>query len=184
MIVTLPPPEVLSTRQTAKFSGVAGISATVKLDSSETHSWFRHITIVLFRANVLEAFTCRMDVKFVMIPLPTMLVRVIMNGRLGIDCWGEVKSKVIGVVSGLSHWRDGDWTTWQVKVTSSPLQANRLPFSPTVEVSTTLPTTEIEQNPTINKFTWQCSLLNRYARTSTINLTTSDQVLEDMGISK
>ena len=136
------------------------LPATAKLDSSETRSWFRHTTVVLVRANVLEAVTCTVDVKFVLIPLPAMLVRIATKGGLEMDSGAiEPNTKTtLGLISGLSHWRDTDSTTWQVKVTSSPSQANRLPFSSTVEVSTTLPTTEIEQNPTINKCTWQCSL--------------------------
>ena len=54
-------------------------------------------------------------------------------------------------MTGLFHIRNTDLNTWQVKVTISPSQANRLPFSSTVEVNTTLPTTEMESYQQVYK---------------------------------
>jgi len=60
---------------------------------------------VLVRANVLEAVTCTVDVKFVLIPLPAMLVRIATKGGLEMDSGAiEPNTKTtLGLISGLSH---------------------------------------------------------------------------------
>ena len=74
------------------------IPATVNLDDPLTPNWFLHSTVVSFLANILDAFTCRVDVKFVLRPLPAMLVRVAVKGGLNKDN-GAVKpvTKTTGV---------------------------------------------------------------------------------------
>ena len=61
------------------------LPATVTLNSLVTRSWFLHSTVVLLLANSLDAFTCRVDVKFGFIPLPEMLVRVAIMKGLEVD---------------------------------------------------------------------------------------------------
>ena len=121
------------------------VPVTVNFNSSVTCRWFLHSTVVWFLAKVLDAFTCKVDVKFVLRPIPAMLVRVAMKGGLEVDT-GTVKpdTNTIGVwrMSGLFHLRNIDLNTWQVKVTISPSQANCLPLSSIVEVSTTSPVTK------------------------------------------
>ena len=58
------------------------IPATVNLDDPLTPNWFLHSTVVSLLANVLDAFTCRVDVKFELLPLLVMLVRVAMKEDL------------------------------------------------------------------------------------------------------
>ena len=61
---------------------ITDIPATVNLDNSLTPNRFLHSTVVSFLANVLDAFTCREDVKFELLPLLAMLVRVAMKEDL------------------------------------------------------------------------------------------------------
>ena len=61
------------------------VPETVNFDSSPMPCGFLHSTVVSFLANILEAFTCRVDVKFVLRPLPAMLVRVAVKGGLNKD---------------------------------------------------------------------------------------------------
>ena len=69
-----------------------------------THSWFLQSTKVSFLANVLDAFTRRVDVKFVFIPLPAMLVRVAIKRDLEVDLGAvEPAGKIMSGKSGLSH---------------------------------------------------------------------------------
>ena len=58
------------------------LPATVNLDDMLTPGWFLHSTVVSFLANVSDAVTCRVDVKFVLILLLAMLVRVAINGSI------------------------------------------------------------------------------------------------------
>ena len=58
------------------------IPATVNLDESLTPNRFLHSTVVSLLANVLDAFTWRVDVKFELLPLLVMLVRVAMKEDL------------------------------------------------------------------------------------------------------
>ena len=58
------------------------IPATVNLDDSFTPNRFLHSTVVSLIANVLDAVTCRVDVKFELVPLLVMLVRVAMKEDL------------------------------------------------------------------------------------------------------
>ena len=72
------------------------LPATVNLDDMLTPGWFLHSTVVLILANLLDAVACRVDVKFELMPLPAMLVRVAVNG--GIETTGSVVR-----MSGLYH---------------------------------------------------------------------------------
>ena len=83
--------------------------------------------------------------KFVFKPTPTILVRVATNGGLEILLVSVLPAtKVIGLMLGLSHSKKLDFITSQVKVTSSPLHANRLLLAATLEFNTTLPATKDE----------------------------------------
>ena len=121
------------------------IPATVNLDDSLAPSWFLHSTVVSLLANLLDAFTWRVDVKSELLPLLVMLIRVAVKEDLDTTTGaaGSIE-KIIGswLMSGPYHWRTNDPFTWQVKVANSPSQANFLLFCSTVEVSTTLPATE------------------------------------------
>ena len=61
------------------------VPETVNFDSSPMPCRFLHSTLVSFFANVLDAFTCKVDVKFVLRPIPAMLVRVAVKGGLEVD---------------------------------------------------------------------------------------------------
>ena len=120
------------------------VPATVNLDVWLTRPWFLHTTVVSLLLNELNAVTCRVDVKFLLKLLPAVLVRVAVKGDIGDTVFTGSDVKLIGLMSGLSHWSENDPITWQVKVTISPSQAYCLPFSSTVDVNTTLPATEME----------------------------------------
>ena len=64
------------------------LPATVNLDDMLTPGWFLHSTVVSLLANILDAVTCRVDVKFAKMPLPAMLVRLAVKG--GIEITGSV----------------------------------------------------------------------------------------------
>ena len=71
---------------------------TVNFDFSAMPCRFLHCTVLSFLLNVLDAFTCRVDVKFVLMPLPAMLVRVVMKGGLTKDTEAvKPVTKTIGV---------------------------------------------------------------------------------------
>ena len=62
------------------------LPATVNLNYSVTPGRFLHSTVVSFLANVLDAFTWRVDVILLLIPLPSMPVRVTTKlGGLEVD---------------------------------------------------------------------------------------------------
>ena len=74
------------------------VPETVKVDSSPMPCRFLQPTLVSFFANILDAFTCRVDVKFVLRPIPAMLVRVAMKGGLDVDSRAvKPDTKTIGV---------------------------------------------------------------------------------------
>lgn len=75
---------------------------TVNLDSTVTPGRFLHSTIVSLIANVLDAFTCKVDVIFLLTPIPARLVRVAMKGGLEVDTV-EPAGKLIILISGLFH---------------------------------------------------------------------------------
>ena len=61
---------------------VTMLPAFVNVDDMLTLCWFLHSTVVSPLANIVDVVTCRVDVKFELIPLLAMLVRVAVNGRL------------------------------------------------------------------------------------------------------
>ena len=84
----------------------------------------RHITVVSSLMNILDAVTCRVEVKL----LPLTLMRVAVN-RPRFKILGGVlptKYAVVWVMSGLRHSRDKDPNTRQVNITMSPEHVNWL----------------------------------------------------------
>ena len=61
---------------------VTMLPAFVNVDVMLTPGWFLHSTIVSPLAYTVDAVTCRVDVKFELIPLLAMLVRVAIKGNL------------------------------------------------------------------------------------------------------
>ena len=120
------------------------IPATVNRDVWLTRNWFLHTTVVSLLLNELNAVTCRVEVKFLLKPISVVLVKVAVKGGIEVVVFTGSDVKVIGLISGLFHWRENDRIIWQVKVTISPSQAYCLPFSSTVDVSITLPATEMK----------------------------------------
>ena len=95
----------------------------------------KHVTVVSFLMNILDAVTCSVEVKL----LPLILMREAVNGP---------RSKILGgvapttyavgrVMSGLRHSRRIDTNTRQVNVTWSPGHVNCLSL---FEISSTFST--------------------------------------------
>ena len=110
--------------------------ATVKL-SVLLAVLLRHITVVSFLMNILDAVTRRVEVKLAFRGVPLTLMRETVSGSR-FKIIGGVSSaayEVNWVMSGLRHSRADDLNTWQVNVTWSPGHVNCLVLS---EVSSTL----------------------------------------------
>ena len=92
----------------------------------------RHITVVSFLVNILDAVTCSVEVKF----SPLTLMRVAVKRPRSKILGGVLPTKyaVVWVMSGLRHSRDKDPNTRQVNVTRSPEHVNWLSL---FDVSTT-----------------------------------------------
>ena len=122
------------------------LPATVKL-SILLAVLLRHITILSFLKNILDAVTCRVEVKLAFrgVFMPLTLVRVALSGpRFKITEGIELAVYLISsVMSGLCHSRETDPNTRQVNVTSSPGHVNCLVL---VDVSSTLSTNDRECN--------------------------------------
>ena len=115
------------------------IPAVVKLSTSFSEVLLRHITVVSFSINILDAVTCSVEVKLALKLLPLTLMRVAVNGsRLKTSGGVSIAKYEVGwVMSGLRHSRELDSNTRQVNVTRSPGHANWLVL---LEFSCTLPT--------------------------------------------
>ena len=103
----------------------------------------RHITVVSFLKNILDAVTCRVEVKLAFrgVFMPLTLVRVALNGpRFKITEGIELAVYLISsVMSRLCHSRELDPNTRQVNITWSPGHVNCLVF---VDVSSTFTTND------------------------------------------
>ena len=99
----------------------------------------RHMTVVSFLMNILDAVTCRVEVTLAFRGVPLTLMRVAVNGP-GFMTSGGVSPDVYAVIrvtSGVRHSRVDDSNTRQVNVTWSPGHVNWLSL---FEVSTTFST--------------------------------------------
>ena len=67
------------------------LPALVNVDDMLTPGWFLHSRVVSSLAYVVDAVTCTVDVKFEWIPLPVMLVRLAVNGRLETTGWSLLR---------------------------------------------------------------------------------------------
>ena len=112
--------------------------AAVKLSVSLSRVLLRHITVAFFM-NILDAFTCRVEVKLKFRDEPLTLMREAVKGpRLKVA--GGVSLAVYtscSVMSGLRHSRELDPNTSQVNTTWSPGHVNCLVL---LDVSSTLST--------------------------------------------
>ena len=115
------------------------IPAVVKLSTSFSEVLLRHITVVSFSINILDAVTCSVEVKLALKLLPLTLLREAVNGSRFKTSGGVsiAKYEVVWVMSGLRHSRELDSNTRQVNVTRSPGHVNWLVL---LEFSCTLPT--------------------------------------------
>ena len=130
VIVTFPLPDAF----TVRIRGMAGTSPTVKLSVSLSEA-LRHITLVAFLIIILDAFTCRVEVKLEFRGVPLLSVREAVKGlRTEMLEIGELAVYLFGIMSGLRHSRELDPNTRQVNVTWSPGHVNLLSL---LEVSST-----------------------------------------------
>ena len=99
----------------------------------------RHITVVSSLMIILDAVTCRVEVKLEFRGVPVTLIREIVSGSRFKICGGVsiAMYEVIWVMSGLRHSRELDPNTRQVNVTWSPGHVN---CPALLEVSSTLST--------------------------------------------
>ena len=111
--------------------------ATVKLSVSLSRVPLRQVTVVSVLVIVLDAVTCRVEVKLAFRVVPLTLMREKVNGpRFKIPGGISRALYEVGrVMSGLRHSRELDPNTRQVNITWSPGHVNCLSL---FEVSSTL----------------------------------------------
>ena len=98
----------------------------------------RHITVVASLMIILDAVTCRVEVKLEFRGLPLLSIREAVKGIRSKSSKLElVVYAVCSVMSGLRHSREIDPNTRQVNITWSPGHVNCLSL---FEVSTTFST--------------------------------------------
>ena len=111
----------------------------MKLSVLLSEALLRHITVLSFLMNILDAVTCRVEVKLEFRGEPLISMRVAVNGpRIKVCSGVSIDMYVaIRVISELRHSRTDDPNTRQVNITLSPGHVNCLSL---LEVSSTLST--------------------------------------------
>ena len=102
------------------------LPATVKFSILLSIVLLRHITVVSFLMNILDAVTCSVEVKLAFRGVPLTLMRETVSGSRFKIIGGvaSVTYEVVWVMSGQHHCRELDPSTRQVNITRSPGHVN------------------------------------------------------------